>query len=335
MKLSVLITFYNQEEYVDATLQSVFAQECDGDFEVLIGDDGSTDQTMNKILAWKEKYPERMQIFTMERETGRSYNGSQRASHNRLNLLAHVSGEYFQFLDGDDYFCDTQKFQKQFAILDQSENQKYVACAHNVYEVDEKKGTSKPFLNLNRTLRLSGTSYWGRYYFHPDSIMFRSKYIKKIPTDIVKDYFNDNTITFCFLKYGGIYYLPDIMASYRQTGDGIWTGASKFIGTLRNMMDLDLEKAILPHFRKYSLVRHRGDMKFLIHQKEKQDAEKIKFYAKKIEEDGLQDAGAWLEYSQGKTKNAISIRLQYLQATLLYLAYHVKWLVVDEWIRKN
>ena len=49
MKVSVLVTFYNQEDYVDEALQSVFDQKCDFDFEVLIGDDGSTDGTMAKL----------------------------------------------------------------------------------------------------------------------------------------------------------------------------------------------------------------------------------------------------------------------------------------------
>ena len=66
----------------------------------------------------------------------------------------------------------------------------------------------------------------GTFYFHPDSILMRSAYIKDIPMDVVADYFNDNTITFCFIKHGDVYYMPDIMASYRQTGDGIWTGNS-------------------------------------------------------------------------------------------------------------
>lgn len=335
MKLSVLVTFYNQEEYVDTTLESVFSQECDWEFEVLIGEDASSDHTMDKLLEWKEKYPERMQIFTMEREEGKKYNGSQRASRNRLNLLSHVSGEYFIFLDGDDFYVDKKKLQKQVELLDKPENQKYVACAHNMYEFDEKKEINRPFIKKNHALKLSGQAYWGRYYFHPNSIMFRSKYIEHIPKDIVNDYFNDNTILFCFLKYGGIYYLPDIMASYRQTGDGIWTGDSKFIGSLRNLMDLDLEKKILPEFRTYSLIRHRADIKYFLHCKEQQKPEKIRFYREKIERDGLEDTKAWLAYSQGEAKGSPKLFGQYIKATFLYVVYHVKWLVIDEWIRKN
>ena len=73
MKVSVLVTFYNQEDYVDEALQSVFDQKCDFDFEVLIGDDGSTDGTMAKLQEWKQKYPDRMEIYVMDREPGVKY----------------------------------------------------------------------------------------------------------------------------------------------------------------------------------------------------------------------------------------------------------------------
>lgn len=188
MKVSVLVTFYNQEDYVDEALQSVFDQKCDFDFEVLIGDDGSTDGTMEKLQEWKQKYPDRMEIYVMDREPGVKYNSSQRASRNRLNLLQYVKGEYFAYLDGDDFYIDDHKLQKQVEIMDQPENAKYAVCAHNVYAYDEKTKENTPFLNCNHTMKLKGTTYWGRFYFHPDSILMRSAYIKDIPMDVVADY---------------------------------------------------------------------------------------------------------------------------------------------------
>ena len=174
MKVSVLVTFYNQEDYVDEALQSVFDQKCDFDFEVLIGDDGSTDGTMAKLQKWKQKYPDRMEIYVMDREPGVKYNSSQRASRNRLNLLQYVKGEYFAYLDGDDFYIDDHKLQKQVEIMDQPENAKYAVCAHNVYAYDEKTKENTPFLNCNHTMKLKGKTYWGRFYFHPDSILMRS-----------------------------------------------------------------------------------------------------------------------------------------------------------------
>ena len=63
-----------------------------------------------------------------------------------------------------------------------------------------KTKENTPFLNCNHTMKLKGTTYWGRFYFHPDLISMPSAYIKDIPMDVVADYFNDNTITFCFIK---------------------------------------------------------------------------------------------------------------------------------------
>ena len=58
--VSVLITFYNSEQYVDDCLKSVFSQKTTFPFKVIIGDDGSTDGTVDKIKAWQERYPERL-----------------------------------------------------------------------------------------------------------------------------------------------------------------------------------------------------------------------------------------------------------------------------------
>lgn len=335
MKVSVLVTFYNQEDYVDEALQSVFDQKCDFDFEVLIGDDGSTDGTMAKLQKWKQKYPDRMEIYVMDRELGVKYNSSQRASRNRLNLLQYVKGEYFAYLDGDDFYIDDHKLQKQVEIMDQPENAKYAVCAHNVYAYDEKTKENIPFLNCNHTMKLKGTTYWGRFYFHPDSILMRSAYIKDIPMDVVADYFNDNTITFCFIKHGDVYYMPDIMASYRQTGDGIWTGNSRFINYLRNLMDYDLEQKIAPEFIRYSLVRHRADMSFMHKCKEQPAGEKVAFYEEKIKKDGLTVSEAWLEYCKtGKMSDKKALKL-YRKAMLWYFVCHVKWLFIDSLLLHN
>ena len=184
-------------------------------------------------------------------------------------------------------------------------------------------------------MKLKGTTYWGRFYFHPDSILMRSAYIKDIPMDVVADYFNDNTITFCFTKHGYVYYMPDIMASYRQTGDGIWTGNSRFINYLRNLMDYDLEQKIAPEFIRYSLVRHRADMSFMHKCKEQPAGEKVAFYEEKIKKDGLTVSEAWLEYCKtGKMSDKKALKL-YRKAMLWYFVCHVKWLFIDSLLLHN
>ena len=90
MKLSVLVTFYNQREYVDRALNSILSQKTDYDYEILVGDDGSNDGTIGKLEEWQEKYPDKIKIYIMDRKEGVKYNSSFRASRNRINLLKKV-----------------------------------------------------------------------------------------------------------------------------------------------------------------------------------------------------------------------------------------------------
>lgn len=129
--------------------------------------------------------------------------------------------------------------------------------------------------------------------------------------------------------------MPDIMASYRQTGDGIWTGNSRFINYLRNLMDYDLEQKIAPEFIRYSLVRHRADMSFMHKCKEQPAGEKVAFYEKKIKKDGLTVSEAWLEYCKaGKMSDKKALKL-YRKAMLWYFVCHVKWLFIDSLLLHN
>ena len=62
-KISFLVTYYNQEKFVKDSLESIFALDIHCDFEVLVGDDGSTDETLNQVEKFQEKYPNKIKVF--------------------------------------------------------------------------------------------------------------------------------------------------------------------------------------------------------------------------------------------------------------------------------
>ena len=330
MKLSVLVTFYNQREYVDRALNSILSQKTDYDYEILVGDDGSNDGTIGKLEEWQEKYPDKIKIYIMDRKEGVKYNSSFRASRNRINLLKKVKGNYFLYLDGDDYFCDDNKFQKQLDFLENDDKKIFSMCAHNVYSVDEKSGNKKVFLkNMKTNMNLKAKYYWKKYYFHPDSIVFRSEYIDKIKYEFVEDYFNDNIIVYSFLQFGDIYYMPDIMACYSQTGNGIWTRNSKFVGCLRNLMDMDIERKINSKFFGASLVRHFWDIKYFISNKSKQfdDSNKITFYLKQIKKDNLLITKNLYSYNSGKKGFKMKTYSLFFNSFIRYVVFNIKWVI--------
>ena len=266
-QISVLITFYNQEEYVDRAIDSVMSQNTLFPFVVLIGDDGSTDSTIEKIMKWEEKYKDRIFHIVQNRSSNEKYIAGSRASRNRMALLELVKTPYFIFLDGDDYWTDTRKLQKQYEILEKKENNDCIGCAHGIMLtsetngiVAEKKTVIPRFLNKERKYSLK--KYWSNYYFHTDTILFRSGNIGDLPKEILRDFFNDNIITFTFMQFGSMYYLPDVMAVYRMNEKGLWVGEKKAINAFREILSFDIVNLINSRVKMVSSTRYNAAFRY-------------------------------------------------------------------------
>ena len=70
IKVSVLITTYELQSVIEQALKSVLGQECSFEYELIVGDDGSADDTVGIVKCYADKYPGKIRIFTMPRETG-------------------------------------------------------------------------------------------------------------------------------------------------------------------------------------------------------------------------------------------------------------------------
>lgn len=260
--VSVIVTFYNSEKYVDVALKSVMDQKTDFVFDVIVGDDGSSDGTMAAVQKWIDRYPGRIRAFVRSRDDGVTLPGF-RASRNRLSLLEHVTGKYFIFLDGDDYFTDNDKLQKQYDILEAPENQDCVACSHYIEALYPDGHTKQmPAYKLPER-KFSLKEYWALLYFHTDTSLVRSSVIKGFPTDYAINNFNDNLITYLVVRQGKLYFLPETMAVYLQTGDGVWTAKNAVVNYIRNMYMYDMCITLNPEIRKEIDVRLYKDWKYL------------------------------------------------------------------------
>lgn len=296
-KVSVLITFYNQEAYAARALQSVLDQKTDFEFEVLVGDDGSTDGTQDIVRQWMEKYPGRIELYIMDRAPGKHIGGF-RASENRLNLLKHVKGEYFIYLDGDDYFDYPEKLQKQVEILDAPENQDCAACGHNT-DMLFRDGTRRTI--IQQTLRegkISPKEYWRNYYIHTDALLVRSSVIPTIPIKLLEHNFNDNLITFSVIQCGKIYYLPYSWAVYVQTGDGIWTAGKDIVRHIRNMLMYDLCNQIGPSMKKETSYRLRTVWLELFKRRKQIRADELEAFVAEAEDKHMEESVKWLHYAE-------------------------------------
>lgn len=299
-KISVLVTFYNQENYVDKALSSIFSQKTNFGFCVIIGDDGSSDGTIGKIDNWKEKYPD-IKVLVRDHNDGCTIGGF-RASRNRLSLLKQVKTDYFIFLDGDDYFSDENKLQLQYDILESKSNRDCIACAHDIQAL-YSDGSIKPYIyqKVNEG-KYEIKKYWRKYYFHTDTILFRSSLIDKLDFKLLENNYNDNMITFSALQFGKVYYIPNAMAVYNQTGDGIWTTGNQITNNIRNLFLYDICNIINPQIKKITNIRFWTTWKNLLFLRKNINLEEYYDYLDEAETKKLKCSVEWIKYNERKMK---------------------------------
>lgn len=276
VRVSIMITCYNCEDCIDDAINSVVSQDMPFQWELLIGDDGSSDNTVSHIKDWIRKYPDNIVLYIMERNSNEEKNGT-RAAKNRANLLEHAVGDYLIFLDGDDRFLGTEKIKRQVEILDLKDYKNCSCVAHNILANDTSNRIKYPLTDKEYPEGIVDShKYWRDLYFHTNTILFRRCCVETMLNDKYCDYLNDNFITYIVLQYGKIYYLKQIWGQYNLTGNGLWTGKKRIYGCFRNMILYDLELKINPKMGYDSFVRHLYDFRYIYMYYKTEDKELIK-----------------------------------------------------------
>lgn len=132
MKLSIIIISYNESQFLEKAVESCLNQDYD-DYEIIIGDDGSDDGSLDIIKRYAETNG--VKYFVMERNA-RYYIPSIRVSNIIKRALTIATGQYICVLSGDDYFVDMKRFREHTEFLDA--HSKYSAVFSKYEEYHEK-----------------------------------------------------------------------------------------------------------------------------------------------------------------------------------------------------
>lgn len=147
--VSVVSITYNQEDLISRSLDSWTEQVVDCEFEIIIGDDCSTDDTAKIIKEYQEKFPNRIKLIVNERNLGHH--------KNLLNALSYAQGEFISICAGDDYWIDTHKLQKQKDFLIAHEDCSMVFSNYKVLnhsgEFFEKRNPIEGVVDLHTVLK--------------------------------------------------------------------------------------------------------------------------------------------------------------------------------------
>ncbi|MGI0107861.1 glycosyltransferase family 2 protein [Salinimicrobium sp. WS361] len=131
---------YNHGGYIDEALKSIDEQKTEFPFELVIGDDFSTDDTLEKIRNFSFINPN-LSVHVLRRQPGGSYHQLRQQEgrlYNFINIIENCKGKYIALLDGDDYWIDPLKLQKQVDFLE--DHNEYGICFHKVNQINEFNG---------------------------------------------------------------------------------------------------------------------------------------------------------------------------------------------------
>lgn len=209
---------YNHEKYIGEAIEGVLMQECDFEVELIIADDASQDQTGEIVRTYIENHPKGSWI--------KYYRHSENKGmmSNFVWALEQCKGKYIALCEGDDYWTESNKLQRQVEFL--NDNKSFSSVFHDSNLVDENnKLINSTFLPSSSKMNLTIKDIIKGKIIPTASILFRKSSIPlKFPI-ILNSANNGDFILFFYLtKSGTSFYLKDsIYSSYRLHSGGVWS----------------------------------------------------------------------------------------------------------------
>ena len=210
--LSVYVATYNHEKYIVRALDSILMQKTKYNFEVLVGEDCSTDSTRAVLKEYEKQHPDKFTIFYREK------NMHNTSCNNARDLKQRCRGKYIIALEGDDFWTDEYKIEKQISFLEN--HPEYIAVAHRCVVVDED---SNP--NGETYPQCLDSEYTFKHFFSElmpgqlATVMYRN-YMKDASFDasLVSKGLTpgDRLLYFSLLCHGRIYCFDETMSAYRH-----------------------------------------------------------------------------------------------------------------------
>jgi glycosyltransferase involved in cell wall biosynthesis len=264
-KVSVCLNTYKQEKYIVTCLESILNQQVNFSYELLIGDDGSKDRNPELILATLKKY-EHLSNIEVKAYLHPVNIGpvATPGKNNFLHTFFESKGEYVVHIEGDDFFTDNSKLQKQVDFLDK--NQHYSACFHNAliqYDDDSQRETEylnsadQPLETTAETL-MANKEVW---FMATASVMMRKKHVATLPDWFMKSVSGDIPLYIILSTAAPIGYLPDVMTVYRKNLNGL-----SYFYKQNDAVFVKNRIALYTGLNKYTQGKHHKSFRYILTQ---------------------------------------------------------------------
>jgi glycosyltransferase involved in cell wall biosynthesis len=209
--IAVRLLTYNQENYISQCIESVLMQITDFEYKIIIGEDCSTDKTKTICKEYAKNYPDRIILLCNEK------NSIKKNSRDNFEACHKAGVKYVALLEGDDYWTDPLKLQKQVAFLEANPN--YSFTFHDV-AIENVSGRIVFPLPIPSSSSLEFIDVLNKHYIYTLSLVFRTDFVSW-PDWLYDVKSADIAIELLLASRGKGYYLPETMGTYRVHGAGI------------------------------------------------------------------------------------------------------------------
>jgi glycosyltransferase involved in cell wall biosynthesis len=234
--VSVCIITYNQAAYVAQAIESALMQHIAFETEIIVCDDKSTDGTAEIIQQYANQYPTRIKAYYATNNLGMLRNWQK--------ALMLCKGKYIALLEGDDFWTDPNKLQKQYNILEHHPD-----CAICFTNATIKYESGEP--GFNTYVTITGEKFTAadllNFNFIPTcSVLMRNNITEAFfHQAYFKSPFADWIIHTLNSKYGSMYFLNEFTCTYRVHGTGVWGGISQEKQLLNRLKGINCVAEIL------------------------------------------------------------------------------------------
>lgn len=218
--LNVVVCTYNHANYIEKCLDNILSQKTNFPFNIILGEDDSIDGTRKICEDYARRYPDVIQLYLRQRKDVIYINGNPTGRFNFLSNLESCKGKYIALCDGDDYWTDPYKLQKQVDFLEA--NEEFSGCFHNTLKFNETEGKLQPIpyrtydkkkFTFKDTISEISPFHTSSFLFRNDALFFLDDY-KNIQS-------GDMALFSTIAMSGYLFLIDELMSVYRINTGGL------------------------------------------------------------------------------------------------------------------
>jgi glycosyltransferase involved in cell wall biosynthesis len=227
--VSVLVFAYNHNNHIRQCLDGILMQETGYPFEIVIGEDGSDDGTRETCMAYADRHPDKIRLFLRDRNDSQFYDdhGNVIARFNIYWTMMSARGEYAALCEGDDYWTDPLKLQKQMTFM-----MKHPHLSMSFHSASKEYADGSRNAGIHR--------HYGRQFLTAEEVimgggglyptcssMFRRDVTADFPDFLLESPVGDMALALNALARGSVGYMDEVMAVYNVGVPGSWSDQAK------------------------------------------------------------------------------------------------------------